>query len=255
MALVALVVVVFAPSQKIFTVFTAHAAGVPFDRYESIRRVAIQECERGKAVTGSNVDCTKAGDAAATTAAKEAGSAPIGNTLAEWISNIVYVFTVGLGGLIAYVASYFFNFAVYLSLSSTAYAMNFVTSGWEMTRDLANMAFIFILIYIAVNIMLLAETSDTMKTLVRVIAIALVINFSFFFVRVVIDGGNILAIQFYNGIGGPNAPLLKDSLQNRGPIVNTAGNAVASLTRASTEAQDLTVGIMGALYPASWYCG
>ena len=178
--------------------------------------------------------------------ATNTGSDPF-KVAAEWIANIVYVFTVGLGGLIAYVASYFFNFAVYLSLSSTAYAMDFVTSGWEMVRDLANMAFIFILIYIAINIMLSAETSDTMKTLVRVIAIALVINFSFFFVRVVIDGGNILATQFYNGIGGPHAPLLKDSLSKQGVILNNAGSAPALLTGASYNAKDLTISIMGAV--------
>ncbi len=78
--------------------------------------------------------------------------------------------------------------------------MQFVTDGWTTARDLANMFFILILIYVAVTIMLSADTGKTMNMLVRVLLIALVINFSFFITRVVIDAGNFTATQFYNNI-------------------------------------------------------
>lgn len=161
------------------------------------------------------------------------------NGLAVSISNIIYVFTVGLGGLVAYLASYFFNFAIFLSLSSTAYAQSFLIQGWGTVRDIANMAFIFILIYIAVTVMLKADTGKTMGMLARVIAIALVINFSFFFVRVVIDGGNILAVQFYNGI---QANTVAQNMAAAGQ--SNAPPVVATL---STQAKDLTQSIMGAI--------
>jgi hypothetical protein len=87
-----------------------------------------------------------------------------------------------------------------MSLDSAAYALTFISDGWTTARDIANMAFIFILIYLAMTVMFQAQTAGTMSTLAKVVVVALLINFSFFITRVVIDAGNILSIQFYNAI-------------------------------------------------------
>jgi hypothetical protein len=171
----------------------------------------------------------------------------IGSTLATWISDIVYVFTVGLGSLVAYMASYFFNFAVYLSLNSAAYGLQVLSDGWTTVRDIANMAFIFILIYIAVTVMLKAETSKTMGMLAKVIAIALLINFSFFFVRVVIDGGNILAVQFYNAMSDTTVQQTISDQAQKGTVISTAGIASTGGLVLSQKTKDLTASIMGAV--------
>lgn len=123
----------------------------------------------------------------------------------NFLSQGIYIFTVGVGGFFASAGAAFLNFAVHISLSSTAYGMQFVSDGWGTARDLANMFFILILIYIAVTIMLEADTGKTMHLLVRVLFIALVINFSFFVTRVVIDAGNFTAVQFYNQIDSGGA--------------------------------------------------
>ena len=102
--------------------------------------------------------------------------------------------------IFAYIGGYVFSFAVQLTLQSVTYSLDFLTSGWTAVRDIANMAFIFILIYIAVVIIFKAETSGTMTMLAWVVVMALLINFSFFLTRVVVDAGNILAVQFYNAI-------------------------------------------------------
>jgi hypothetical protein len=170
------------------------------------------------------------------------------DVFAGLISDIVYIFTVGLGSSIAYIAAYFFNFAIYISLNSTAYAINFLNDGWVSVRDIANMGFIFILIYIAVTIMLKAETGDTMKMLAKVIVVALLINFSFFFVRVVIDVGNIVAVNFYNAIAS-TAPTIEESLSDDLGKKSTP-NALGTLGRITTlgsKGVDLTAGIMGAI--------
>src|SRR6185369_3602202 len=104
----------------------------------------------------------------------------------------------------AYVAAYFFDWSISLSLNGTAYALDFVSQGWTTARDIGNMAFLFILLYIAFKIMFEAETNETVHMLVVVIVIALLVNFSFFFTRLAIDAGNILAIQFYNAIDAPS---------------------------------------------------
>jgi len=114
------------------------------------------------------------------------------------------MFSVGLGGILAYMGSSVLNLGVQLSLQSEAYSQLFLTTGWAAARDIANMLFIFILIYIAFTIIYSAETANTIKTLAAVIVMALLINFSFFITRVVVDAGNILAVQFYNSIDAPS---------------------------------------------------
>jgi hypothetical protein len=166
------------------------------------------------------------------------------------LSNVVYIFTVGLGSALAYVGAFVFDTTVSLSLNSAAYALSFLSSGWTTARDLANMAFILILVYIAYTIMFQAETANTMRMLVGVIFIALIINFSFFFTRVVIDVGNILAVQFYNSI---DAPTLDQTFTNTsGGLAGAAASAtqsVGSLVSGGTFAntKDLTSSIMQAL--------
>lgn len=165
------------------------------------------------------------------------------------LANIVYIFTVGIGSSFAYVAATFFNLAVNLSLNGPIYALTFISTGWTTARDLANMAFLFILIYIAFTIILEADTHGTMSLLAGVIVIALLVNFSFFFTRVVIDAGNILSIQFYNSI---TAPSVYSTATTGGAVVGGvatattfATNAASGITGANTK--DLTASIMGML--------
>jgi hypothetical protein len=116
------------------------------------------------------------------------------------ITNIVYAFTAGIMSIFAYIGGVVFSVGVFFSLNSAAYALNFLSTGWAAIRDIANILFIFILIYLSFVIMFQAETSGTLRTLATVLVMALLVNFSFFVTRVVIDAGNILAVQFYNNI-------------------------------------------------------
>jgi hypothetical protein len=126
-----------------------------------------------------------------------------GTTIQGLITGIVYAFTVWVGSWVAYVASYVFGFAAGITLQSEAYSLTFLADMWKLVRDIANIAFLFILIYIAFTVMFRAETRGTMQLLAGVIIVALLVNFSFFFTRVIIDAGNILAVQFYNAIDVP----------------------------------------------------
>ncbi|MEI6864001.1 MAG: hypothetical protein WCK46_01335 [Candidatus Adlerbacteria bacterium] len=166
------------------------------------------------------------------------------DTTSTCLTSVVYLFTVYWTSGLVYVGSYVFNFGLQLGLNSSSYALDFLSQGWAVVRDIANLAFVFILIYIAYTIIVQAETSGTMKTLAMVIVMALLINFSFFLTRIVIDTGNILAIQFYNAIdvrdpqnprlaatiasplGGNNNPVIKDmsaGIMNAVQIQNLLG--------------------------------
>ena len=100
-------------------------------------------------------------------------------------------------------AAYIFDLAISISLTSGAYAFDYIAVAWEQVRNIANMAFLFILIYIAFVIMFQSETTGTIRMLTGVVVVALLVNFSFFLTRIVVDTGNILVVQFYNAIQGP----------------------------------------------------
>jgi hypothetical protein len=186
-----------------------------------------------------------------------------GGTFGICLTNIVYVFTVGIGTGFAYVSAYFFDWAIQLSLNSLAYSQQFVSQGWTMVRDIANMAFLFIILFIAFTIIFQAETNGAVQTLLHVIIIALVINFSFFFTRLVIDAGNIVAIQFYNAIQAPsisataaNSGVSNGSLPNSSTAASFVTNTTSYLGAAGFSntgsfsfgnAKDLTASIMGML--------
>jgi uncharacterized membrane protein YgcG len=169
------------------------------------------------------------------TIAKEGSNAC--NSLPSCIAEVVYWFTAGLGGAAAYLAAWVLSIATALSLSSTAYALDFITDGWTIVRDLANMLFVLILVYLALTIMFRADTHDTAKKLAWVIAIALVINFSFFFTRVVIDAGNLLAVQFYNSI---EAPGIGQSMKD----AELPGSEITTITGEGGATKDLTFSVM-----------
>lgn len=76
---------------------------------------------------------------------------------------------------------------------------------WVIVRDLVNLTFIFGLVYVGFKTILNAG-SDTKKMLASIIVGALLVNFSLFIAKVVIDVSNVTAIQIYNNMGiGENA--------------------------------------------------
>jgi hypothetical protein len=118
------------------------------------------------------------------------------------VSGFYYLILVP-SGWFAYQSGRLFDFFMAYSLDSNSYTGgngDFVNQGWAVIRDIANVLFIFTLLYIAITHILQAGTSGTKKLLTGLIVAALLINFSLFFSKIIIDGGNILARVFYNNI-------------------------------------------------------
>ncbi len=102
-------------------------------------------------------------------------------------------------------AGLLFDFFIGFSLSSKVYGQTtFVYDGWKIVRDISNIFFIFILMYAAIGMILKLHHFDAKKIIAKVIIIGLLINFSLFFTRVVIDASNVLARVFYNEINISN---------------------------------------------------
>ncbi len=105
-------------------------------------------------------------------------------------------FIMGLSGLLLEeVVSY-----TVLTMGAKVKTLEALNIGWRAFRDIANLFFIFILLYIAIGTILRLDSVNTKKLLVHVIIIALLLNFSLFFTKVVIDASNTTAIGFHQGI-------------------------------------------------------
>ncbi len=123
------------------------------------------------------------------------GDSSLSDCFIEGLYWIVYPVSVSILGI----AGKLFDLLTSLAISSKVYRdSTFVISGWSIVRDISNIFFIFILLIAAFKTMF--GSGDVQKTIKNVIVIALLINFSLFMVRVVIDGSNILAHLFYNRI-------------------------------------------------------
>ncbi len=118
------------------------------------------------------------------------------------VASLFYTLFVQLTGLIAYFGGVVFDFMASIALQGGTYADEIINKGWTVARDLANMAFVFLLVYLAFQLIFNVEGVGAGKTLAKLIVVALLINFSFFFTRVIIDTSNILAHQFYDHTNG-----------------------------------------------------
>lgn len=92
----------------------------------------------------------------------------------------------------------FFDSTFAYSVQDTSYRSSFVVEGWGLVRDFCNMFFIFILLYVAIGTTLSLHGFKTKETIINVIIIGLVINFSLFATQLIIDASNITARVFYN---------------------------------------------------------
>jgi len=115
---------------------------------------------------------------------------------------------------------------------------------WGTFRDLANIFFIFILLYISIATILQLEQYSAKQLLVKVILIALLMNFSLFVTKVVIDTSNILATQFYSSIA-PGGSSGDNGLSNefvkglKLTTIYTAGSDVSSGGKATSGSLEL----------------
>ena len=133
---------------------------------------------------------------------------------------LYYLFFVPTSFLFA-LAGTFFDYTFAYSVTSSSYNGAFVTEGWGIVRDFCNMFFIFILLYVAFKTILGIDSSKTKEMIINVVIIGILINFSLFATKLIIDTSNILARVFYNS----DMIITKD---DNGTVVSTPGLTVGA---------------------------
>lgn len=117
------------------------------------------------------------------------------------VVNNFFGWLVGIGGMILDYAIE--NFVI-------GFGDNYLNTGvglavdnmWVVVRDLFNITFIFALVYLGFKMILNSDDASTKKWLVNIILAALLVNFSLFITKFIVDFSNILAVQVVeNGFG------------------------------------------------------
>ena len=114
------------------------------------------------------------------------------------IARVIYYLVFKPTSFLFALAGKVMDFTIMYSLSDSSYRSPFVSEGWQVVRDLCNMFFIFILLYIAFTTILDTGGSKNKNAVINVIIVGLLINFSLFATHLIIDASNIMARVFYN---------------------------------------------------------
>ncbi|MDH5442044.1 MAG: hypothetical protein OEX08_00345 [Candidatus Nomurabacteria bacterium] len=108
--------------------------------------------------------------------------------------------TQGLAIATTWLASGFatvFDVSVATTLDNSNYNYDFIKDIWVILRDLANFGFIFVLLWIAFNLVLGTGDQRSKSMIITLIIAAIFINFSFFIGRVLVDVGNTATNVIY----------------------------------------------------------
>jgi len=128
---------------------------------------------------------------------KSQGDDPFGSTMAKvalWGMTKVALLTALAGDL----ADRSINYT--LGIGSKTKMLDSVESAWKIFRDLANMIFIFALLIIAIGTILQVSSFGAKQLLAKLIIAAVLVNFSLFATKVIIDVSNVLAANFYQAV-------------------------------------------------------
>lgn len=125
-----------------------------------------------------------------------------GATFVNYIANAISY-------LLAQLAAVIFNFAgmfvnVTLDLNAQVTQTPLARTGWAIVRDIANMGFVLVIVIIAIMTILKFEQYGVKKLLPKLIAAAIIINFSFAIAGVIIDFSNVLTNFFYSRVAANN---------------------------------------------------
>lgn len=120
----------------------------------------------------------------------------IGSGVAWLVAGFNSILALGL-----YLIGLILDFAIQFSITpGNLYRSDTINVAWTLLRDIINMAFIFLLLYVAIGTVLNIQSVNWKKQVAQIVIAAILVNFSLFITRVVIDAGNILAHSFYQEI-------------------------------------------------------
>ena len=134
------------------------------------------------------------------------------------------------GRLLDYVLTYFvFGYGHFYN-TSFGYA---VEVSWAVIRDLMNVAFIFGLVYVGFRFILFTDDGAVKRNLALIIIAALLVNFSLFFAKAIVDVSHGLIYEFNSQVGfidlnaeSTNSPTLSRLIISTFTVVSATGSGI-----------------------------
>jgi len=160
--------------------------------------------------TASEKSSFTGGRAAAEAAAKAAGTCSFYGF--DFYKCIWYPATSGIGAFLMFIgikvlvaaAGIFETSIKYLIVEFGSLMANSIEQGinvgWTALRDIANIVIIGLFVFIAVNMILGVQQFGDKKKIAQVLVVAVLINFSLLFTKVIVDASNFTAYQFYRSM-------------------------------------------------------
>jgi hypothetical protein len=115
------------------------------------------------------------------------------------LANIVFKIT----SFVAYIAGTLFDYSLEFSINSAEFfkKLGVIEITWSFIRDVLNMTFIFILLWTAIQILISNDAKySAKKILINVIVVAILMNFSLFAAKLMVDGSNVVSLKIYEAM-------------------------------------------------------
>lgn len=187
----------------------------------------IAECLASGCILGGCVPYDQCSEGHVRTVDKVANESSAGSIVGGFVGGVIIRSLIEILEAINYmltiVVAWFaqlFDGVVAISLAGLS-GIDAVTRGWTITRDIANIFFIFALLVIAIATILRLESYGAKQLLPKLIIAALLINFSLVIAFAVVDASNILALAFINEIGTPSVSNSIATVLQLGKITDT----------------------------------
>ena len=195
MALIVLFVGFFSP-------FRTHAqATYPTPPYSSPTSVSVSTTDPGPSAE-EKVECGWL-------------TAPLACVKNIALNTLVYLgyLILTLVSVLLYLAGTILNYVInetILNMAARVSQMGGINIAWKVIRDVMNIAFIFLLVYESIKVIIgVSNTGTVQKFIVNLVLAAVLVNFSLFFTKILIDASNVVTVGFYNSIiGSSNVQVL-----------------------------------------------
>lgn len=173
----------------------------------------------------------------------------------EGLGGVLYSIFTTIGGVFTWVGGGLLDYAVTILVIRMGDLLTgnigvAVNTLWTVIRDLFNILFIFGLIWIGLQTILRIGSNNIQRTLGGLIVAALLINFSLFITKAIIDFSNIAATQIYtsgfSNLEGQNFDLVQAA--NLGGILPAdevaSGFSISSVFMANMELNSFAAGLV-----------
>ena len=127
-----------------------------------------------------------------------------GSCIAKWLAEFTYETIFKLAALVLWLAGMILDFVIKFTIVDMAKHLKDITGiniAWKVIRDLMNLGFIFLLVYEAIKIIIdQSDVPKIKKFITGIVLASILINFSLFFTKVLIDASNVVTIGLYSAM-------------------------------------------------------